>query len=279
MATTRAKRKWWVDRRCKTTGLASISFLGRGQPHTAAKVLVQPEVVDIWRAVEIVLLATGYGKATIVGSIRQCPFGIGGRKCEPSGKNCSLHNYCLALDIDPFAAGNPHFKRPWPTWSWSKTKFTKRQVQAVEKIRMMDGLTAVRWLGWAIGDTMHWEIDIPPASAASGVDWSTVQGAEDEDMSIWLGSLQRQSEAYYVALQEQTGSPKGSDPGYWGRSHDSDGNRIAPSPGDTEWDNALDELAAASLQAGVGVASSFPPHAHDDRYAVKDHPHTSRTID
>lgn len=98
-------------------------------------------------------------------------------------------------------------------------------------------------------------------------------------MSIWLGSLQRQDEAYYVALQEQTGSPGGNDPGYWGRSHNSAGDRVAPMPTDDEWENALDELAAASLQAGVGVASSFPAHAHDDRYATNTHGHTSKTVD
>ncbi len=72
-----------------------------------------------------------------------------------------------------------------------------------------------------------------------------------EDDMVWLSSLQRQSEAYFVALAEQTGSPGGNDPGYWGRSHDANGTRVFPSPNDDEWENALDELAAASLEAGV----------------------------
>ena len=70
MASTRAKRRWWADRRCDTSGLVSISFLGRGEPDTVAKVLVQPEVVDIWRAVEMVLFATGYGRVDPALSVR-----------------------------------------------------------------------------------------------------------------------------------------------------------------------------------------------------------------
>ncbi len=283
MARTSAKRRWWADRRCDTTGLASISFLRRGEPDTVAKVLVQPEVVEIWEAMETVLIELSYGDADIVGSIRHCPFGIGGKTCEESGKNCSLHNYCLALDVDPWAAGNPHFRKPWPLWSWSKVKFTKQQVLAVERIRMLDGSKPLRWLGWAIGDTMHWEIDIPPASAESGVDWSTVGLAppppppEDEDMSIWMGSLQRQTPAYFEALAAQTGSPGGSDPGYWGRSHDTKGNRVKSAPDDTEWDDAVDELAAAAVKVGVMAKGGPSLPDLDDRYAAKEHPHTAST--
>ncbi len=213
MASTNAKRRWWADRRCDTTGLASISFLSRGEPDTVAKVLVQPEVVEIWEAVETVLRNTEYGEADVVGSIRHCPFGIGGKRCEPSGKNCSLHNYCLALDIDPWGAGNPHFKRPWPMWSWSKVKFTKAQVRAVEAIRMLDKSKPLRWLGWAIGDTMHWEIDIPPASAMSGVDWSTVEGfapppetlhmayADTLNLNDWVSTLRPEDIDQLFALR------------------------------------------------------------------------------
>ncbi len=176
MALTTTVRKWWSDRRCKTTGLSSISFLGRGEPFTIAKVLVQPECVEIWKAMEAALYATGYGDATNVGSLRHCPAGIGGKTCQPSGKDCSLHNYCLAIDVDPFGHGNPYFRKKWPLWSFKDVKFTRVQVEAVEAIRMNNGSTPLKWLGWAIGDTMHWQINISPASAVSGVNWSTVQG-------------------------------------------------------------------------------------------------------
>ncbi len=82
--------------------------------------------------------------------------------------------------------------------------------------------------------------------------WTPPPGADpEEDEMTWRTALQRQTPEYYVTLADLTGSPRGADPGYWGRSHDSDGNRVAPNPDDTEWTNALNELAAAALEVGV----------------------------
>ncbi len=88
--------------------------------------------------------------------------------------------------------------------------------------------------------------------------WVLPPGADKEDDMTWLTALQRQTEEYYVAMAEQTGSPGGDDPGYWGRSHNSDGERIAPSPNDQEWDDSVDELATASLTAGVLFGTPGP---------------------
>ncbi len=74
---------------------------------------------------------------------------------------------------------------------------------------------------------------------------------EEDDMATWLTTLQRQDEAYFVSLAAQTGSPGGADPGYWGRSHNSDGVRVAPSPDDGEWTRAVDEIATAALSVGI----------------------------
>ena len=103
-------------------------------------------------------------------------------------------------------------------------------------------------------------------------------GADEEDWMTWLTALQRQDEDYFVSLAAQTGSPGGSDPGYWGRSHNSDGVRVGPMPNDLEWSNALDELAAASLTSGVmhPAGAPQPPkaHDHDGTYSKLGHPHT-----
>ncbi len=72
----------------------------------------------------------------------------------------------------------------------------------------------------------------------------------EEDTMVWRTALQRQDAEYFVACQAATGSPGGSDPGYWGRSHDAKGNRVAANPNDKEWTNALAELAAAAVEFG-----------------------------
>ena len=86
----------------------------------------------------------------------------------------------------------------------------------------------------------------------------------DPDMATWLTALQRQTPAYFERMQETTDHPGGR-AGYWGESHDEDGNRIAPLPSDEEWDKALDELAGGALEMG-----SVPGGLHG---------HTSKTID
>lgn len=123
---------------------------------------------------EQALLAAGYGQPTVVGVPRSCSQGgIGGKPCQPSGFNCSLHNYRVAIDIDWFDHGNPHFRTRFGNgWDFDDCKITKAQVEAVEGIRNTSGEQMWRWLGWAIGDTMHFDVQVPPSRTK--VDWSTV---------------------------------------------------------------------------------------------------------
>lgn len=165
MSTTHQVRTWWADDRCDPGEL--IDLFG----HT---VRLRAEAHDAGRALEAALIATGYGPVDVLGSHRWCPTGIGGRTCQPSGYSCSLHNYSLALDFDPFAAGNPYFQRRFRDSDWSRTKFTPAQVAAGEGVRTNNGKQAWKWLGWAIGDTMHWEITCSPADLATGIDPDTV---------------------------------------------------------------------------------------------------------
>lgn len=168
MASTTLVRNWWYLYRC-SHGHSDHTVLGR------FGVWAQPECDEALAAFNQAHYATGYGNATNVGSRRSCPTGISGKRCEPSGRNCSLHNYGIAWDVDPWAAGNPHFrKRYGDGWDFDDCKYTEEQVRAVEAIKNTRGEQMFRWLGWSIGDTMHWQVNVPSTEMA--VDWATVPG-------------------------------------------------------------------------------------------------------
>ena len=161
MASTSKVRRWWAERRC-VKGVP-ITLMGR------TPVYVQPETIDIWRAFETALYDHGYRDVRVVGSYRRCPRGIAGRTCQENGSWCSLHNYCLAVDLDPRSYGNPHFRRRYGNgWDFNDCKLTEQQVRAVEAIRTTSGAQAIRWLGWSIGDTMHFQINVPPTDTTVG---------------------------------------------------------------------------------------------------------------
>ncbi len=178
MVATRIVRDWWKDYRCSGDYTRMELF---GTTQQVARPMVEP-----FRALEQTLLANGYGQPTVVGVARSCPQGIGGKDCQPSGFNCSLHNYRVAVDIDWFAHGNPHFyKRFGDGWDFSDCKLTRAQVEAVEDIRSTNGKQLFRWLGWLIGDTMHFEVQVPPGETA--VDWSTVpEGRPPSEVMMML---------------------------------------------------------------------------------------------
>jgi hypothetical protein len=124
---------------------------------------------------EQALIDHGYTGVKSVWVPRECPTGIGGNPCLPSGTNCSLHNYGIAVDIDPFGYGNPHFQRRYGDgWDFSDIKLTQDQVEAVETIENTFGERMFRWLGWTIGDTMHFEAQVSPDRCQ--VDWTTITG-------------------------------------------------------------------------------------------------------
>lgn len=167
MASTTTVRYWWRADRCKVGD--KITLFGKS-------VYLQPEAHDAGYALERALY--DYGTVQVLGSHRWCPTGISGKTCQPSGTSCSLHNYSIALDFDPFKYGNPHLQRKMTTNDWKLTKFTKAQVARVEKIRTKNGKQVWRWLGEIIGDTMHFEITCSPADLATGINWDTVPGGQ-----------------------------------------------------------------------------------------------------
>ena len=188
MSTSELRRQW-ADKWAVEP--PAITLLGR------YPVKVQPEAVDAARALEEVLWATGYGNAAIVSSYY--PRAISGYTCnmQTGGSGCSIHGYGLALDIDP--ALNPHYKRPIDEVIWSRIKFTKKQVAAIEAIRTNSGKQVWRWLGHSIGDTMHWQINVGPQDLATGIDPASITSGREvrsgvalptgEDYSPWEVAL------------------------------------------------------------------------------------------
>ena len=201
MATTSQVRYWWRTRRCDRGD--KITLFGKA-------VYLQPEAHDAGRAIEMALY--DYGTVVVLGSHRNCPTGIAGKTCQQSGKNCSIHNYSLAFDFDPFKYGNPHLYRKMTPADWAKTKFTKAQVRRIEAIRTNNGKQVWRWLGELIGDTMHWEITCSPADLATGIDWSTVEGYIGDSEGMRVDSTS--PEKHVAELQHVMGI-LGQDNGAW----------------------------------------------------------------
>jgi hypothetical protein len=162
-------RSWWADYRCVADDVKKITMLGRYAGTVAAP------AYDAFKAAEMALAANRYTDVKSLWIPRECPTGIGGKTCQSDGTNCSIHNYRVAFDIDPFKYGNPHFlKRYGDGWNFAHCKITSGQVDAVEGIKNVQGETMFRWLGWLIGDTMHVELQVPPDRC--DVDWKTVPG-------------------------------------------------------------------------------------------------------
>lgn len=166
---------------------------------------------DGFKALEKTLIATGYTNVQSVWVPRSCPTGISGQTCLSTGTNCSLHNYGIAVDIDPFGYGNPHFQRKYgDRWDFSDCKFTKAQVDAVEAIKNVHGEQFFRWLGWAIGDTMHFELQVHPTRTA--VNWDTVPGGIGAQMFCTKGDKGPVVAYWQIVLKYHLGQNLGA----WG---------------------------------------------------------------
>lgn len=96
----------------------------------------------------------------------------------------SLHSYGIAMDIDSHVNGFPKGKE----FSWSRTRFTAAQFNAVTAIRTNSGHRVFAWGGqWRDPgqDYMHWYVIAPISALKSGIDYSTVSTniipQEDDD--------------------------------------------------------------------------------------------------
>ncbi len=166
MASSATKRIWYSKYACEKSGtFPRVTILERSRK-------VADPTVEAWTAFDQALTLADYD-ATVVGTYN----------CRPitGGRRLSLHAYGIATDIDPYALGNPFYGRSHPRgsrFSWSHTEFTPVQVIAVESIRTNNGKKVFLWGGrWiTIKDYMHWEIDVPPSSLDTGINWKTVPG-------------------------------------------------------------------------------------------------------
>ncbi len=183
MASTYTVRNWYYLYRCSPGVKRPEGFFGR---HT---VYEQGVTHDAVTALERGHIGAGYLPAAdgFIGSKRWCPSGLAGKECQPSGSGCSLHNYILAFDIE--YNYNIYIRtRVTPEdfdeeWFPAVCKYTLEQVRAIEGIHNTQGEQIWRWLGWGIGDFMHWQINVPENNLQ--VDWNTVPGMKvEDDMAI-----------------------------------------------------------------------------------------------
>jgi hypothetical protein len=149
MATYRQKTQWWAAYQCNTADLVSLNLNGR------FPVRVQAPLTNATLALEKAMLGAGY----------PTPMGAtGSYLCRQiAGTSLySLHAFGVALDWD--YPSNPHLRTTIEPGFGTDPRFkiTEAQVNAVEQIVNAEGDSIWKWLGWSIGDTMHFEADVPP---------------------------------------------------------------------------------------------------------------------
>lgn len=257
MTTTTTMRRWWRSYRCDHPDDRPITLFGRSAGEAAGP------MYDAFKAQESALVATGYRNVNSIWIPRRCPTGIGGKTCQSDGTSCSLHNYKVAVDIDPFGHGNPHFKRPFGDgWNFNNCKITRAQVEAVEGIRNTTGDRLFRWLGWLIGDTMHVEGQRPPSQCE--VDWSTVPGGGIGGDAMFAvrgdqGPIVEYWQRRLVRLGEDLtfpgGPPHGIDGSYGGKTATGTANQVPGVDGDTLGPYETEHLDAKLATTG----SQGPP--------------------
>lgn len=203
------RRLGWSPYLGKTSTLVPLVFLGRRY------VRVQDFWVPAAEAMEQALIATGYENP--------CDYTGSYNKRYIAGTSIwSWHSYGGAIDLDYGYAEadrlvdkNPHLHRPITDADFGVTiQLLKHQVEAIEAIRTMNGKKVWRWLGWSIGDSMHFEPNCSPDDIKTGIDPTTVAGyeppvtppTEDDDMKYWLAIFNLWSREDLVKMAEA---------GYW----------------------------------------------------------------
>lgn len=169
----------------QTDTLVPLHMLGR------YPVRVQEVLYEATQAFETVLVNTGYeNPCDWIGSYNKRPI-VG-------TDFWSKHSYGIAIDLDygggddhPFIDHNPHVHRqivPGDPGFGVDWQILEHQVRAVEAILNLDGHQIWRWLGWTIGDTMHFEAIVAPN--ACQVDWSTVTMPPEEEASMYAAYVE-----------------------------------------------------------------------------------------
>jgi hypothetical protein len=172
---------YWHHSRMEELGWGSrLAAKGTTQVHTLLgryPVRLQQELAGAVAALEQALIDSGYeNPCDYIGSWNV-------RKISGTS-TWSEHSYGTAIDLDyggdnvespdhPGIDKNPHIHRrilagdPGFGHEW---QISEAQVRAVEAVVNDDGVPIWRWLGWAIGDTMHWSVNVgPQACQVAGV--------------------------------------------------------------------------------------------------------------
>ena len=193
-------------------GLVEVELLGR----------YPVRVQDFWapavEAMQQALRATGYeDPCDYIGSYN---------KRYIAGTNIwSWHSYGGAIDLDyggdnpdspdhPGVDRNPHIHEPIPRGFGTDPRFqiTETQVEAVESIRTGNGRPVWRWLGWAIGDTMHFEPACTPGDARTGI---TYQGDNEMGFKDWANGMFDLFTDDEIDQLGEAGYWQGDDASYW----------------------------------------------------------------
>lgn len=169
---TNELRDAWHLYRC-TYGTATAMF-GRSP--------VYAQNTEHVRALEQAHYNAGYVPTAggFIGSKRVCPKGIAGRICEDNGDGCSTHNYGIGWDVEYNL--NPNLKRRitelelQDLYDAGVTKYSPSIVDGIFAVENTAGEQLFTWLGYTLGDLMHWQLNIPPERQT--VDWSTVGQAQ-----------------------------------------------------------------------------------------------------
>ena len=202
-----------------TETLVSHRLLGR------YPVKLQAVLDEYYRAIEKVLLACNYENP--------CDFIGSYHYRNISGLNfASKHAYGIAIDLDyggdtdgdgdPTIDKNPHVHRqifpgdPGFGVEWQIDEFTVNMLEAIKNVR---GEPMVKWLGWAIGDTMHLEPKVGPNNGVGWgvVDWTSVYQKEHQVTVIfndWVEGWVRGLDEEHVTKLHTAGIIEG-DLQYW----------------------------------------------------------------
>lgn len=159
MTTTTTLRNWWAPA-CKGP-LSRVGLYGSGW------VTVRSPIVPAVVALNSCLIAWRY-------VTRRDDTGAYNCRAITGGTEYSLHAYGIAVDIN--WQSNPYGRR-------LITDMPFGMVQAIKAIRTKNGKQVWRWGGDYRGnkDAMHFEIVCHPNDLATGIDPSTLPGANEED--------------------------------------------------------------------------------------------------
>lgn len=171
--------------------LVSVRLLGR----------YPIRVQDFWApavfAMEAALTYTGYeNPCDYIGSYMKRPIA--------GSTYWSWHSYGGAVDLDyggdtdgdgdPTIDKNPHLHRPLVDADFGvNCQLVRWDVEAIESILTGNGQPVWRWLGWSIGDTMHFEPACSPADARTGITFDPeekdVTNAYNDFVAGWVTGL------------------------------------------------------------------------------------------